>query len=71
MLSRLDITFLPRSKHLLISWLQSLSAVILEPEKIKTKTDFKNYQFSPVAQLESTLRELEERNESKEDNYIQ
>ena len=35
MLSRLVITFLPRSKHLLISWLQSLSAVILEPEKIK------------------------------------
>ena len=34
MLSRLFITFLPRSKHLLISWLQSLSAVILEPPKI-------------------------------------
>ena len=33
MLSRLVITFLPRSKHLLISWLKSLSAVILEPEK--------------------------------------
>ena len=33
MLSRLVITFLPRSKHLLISWLQSLSAVILEPQK--------------------------------------
>ena len=33
MLSRLVITFLPRSKHLLISWLQSPSAVILEPEK--------------------------------------
>ena len=32
MLSRLVITFLPRSKHLLISWLQSLSAVILEPK---------------------------------------
>ena len=31
MLSRLVITFLPRSKHLLISWLQSQSAVILEP----------------------------------------
>ena len=31
MLSRLVITFIPRSKHLLISWLQSLSAVILEP----------------------------------------
>ena len=34
MLSRLVITFLPRSKHLLISWLQSQSAVILEPKKI-------------------------------------
>ena len=34
MLSRLVITFLPRSKHLSISWLQSPSAVILEPRKI-------------------------------------
>ena len=34
-LSRLVITFLPRSKHLLISWLQSPSAVILEPPKNK------------------------------------
>ena len=34
MLSSLGITFLPRSKHLLISWLQSPSAVILEPKKI-------------------------------------
>ena len=33
MLSRLVIAFLPRSKHLLISWLQSPSAVILEPQK--------------------------------------
>ena len=38
MLSRLDITFLPRSKHLLISWLQSPSAVILEPKTIKSDT---------------------------------
>ena len=37
-LSRLVITFLPRSKHLLISWLQSPSAVILEPPKIKSDT---------------------------------
>jgi len=36
MLSRLVITFLPRSKHLLISWLQSPSAMILEPPKIKS-----------------------------------
>ena len=34
-LSRLVIAFLPRSKHLLISWLKSPSAVILEPKKIK------------------------------------
>ena len=38
MLSRLVITFLPRSKHLLISWLQSPSAVIWEPPKIKSDT---------------------------------
>ena len=38
MLSRLVITFLPRSKCLLISWLQSPSAVILEPKKIKSDT---------------------------------
>ena len=38
MLSMLVITFLPRSKHLLISWLQSPSAVILEPQKIKSDT---------------------------------
>ena len=38
MLSRLVITFLPGSKHLLISWLQSPSAVILEPPKIKSDT---------------------------------
>ena len=37
-LSRLVITFLPRSKHLLISWLQSPSAVILEPPKIQSDT---------------------------------
>ena len=38
MLSRLVITFLPRSKRLLISWVQSPSAVILEPPKIKSDT---------------------------------
>ena len=36
MLSRLVLTFLPRSKHLLISWLHSPSAMILEPQKIKS-----------------------------------
>ena len=40
MLSRLVITFLPRSKHLLIPWLQSPSAVILEPKKVKSVTVF-------------------------------
>ena len=38
MLSRVVITFLPRSKRLLISWLQSPSAVILEPKKVKSVT---------------------------------
>ena len=38
MFSRLVIAFLPWSKHLLISWLQSPSAVILEPKKIKSVT---------------------------------
>ena len=38
MLSRLVITFLPRSKHLLILWLQSPSTVILKPRKIKSDT---------------------------------
>ena len=38
MLFRLVITFLPRSKRLLISWLQSPSTVILEPKKIKSVT---------------------------------
>ena len=38
MLSRLVMAFLPRSKRLLISWLQSPSAVILEPKKIKSYT---------------------------------
>ena len=42
--SRFVITFLPRSKRLLISWLKSLSTVILEPKKIKSVTV---YTFSP------------------------
>ena len=40
MLSTLVITFLPRSKRLLISWQQSLSAVISEPKKMKSVTVF-------------------------------
>jgi len=43
MLSRLVVTFLPRSKHLYISWLQSPSAVILEPPKIKVYHCFPIY----------------------------
>ena len=43
MLSRLLITFLPRSKHLLISWLQSPSAVILEPKKNKVWHSFHSF----------------------------
>ena len=43
MLSRLVITFLPRCKCLLISWLQSPSAVILEPKKIKSDTVSTDY----------------------------
>ena len=38
MLSRFAIVFLPRGKHLLISWLQSLSAVILEPKRMKNRS---------------------------------
>ena len=40
MLSRLVVVFLPRSKRLLISWLQSPSAVIFQPKKIKSHTVF-------------------------------
>ena len=44
-LSRFVIAFLPRSKRLLILWLQSLSVVILEPKKITSVTDST---FSPI-----------------------
>ena len=44
-LSRLVIAFLPRSKHLLISWLRSQSAVILEPKKIKSANVSKFFQI--------------------------
>ena len=52
-LSRFAIAFLPRSKHLLISWLQSPSAVIFEPKKMKSVTV---YIVSP-----SICREVENR----------
>ena len=45
MLSRLVITFLPKSKRLLISWLQSPYAVILEPPKIKSMDIFRNLEM--------------------------
>ena len=60
MLSRLVITFLPRSKHLLISWLQSPSAVILETSKIKSATvstvspSISHEVMGPDAMLEDT-----------------
>ena len=38
MLSKFDIAILPRSKHLLISWLQSLSTLIVEPNKMRPDT---------------------------------
>ena len=47
-LLRFVIAFLPRSKHLLISWLQSPSAVILEPKKMKSASTFSAYIFHEV-----------------------
>ena len=52
-LSRLVIAFLPRSKHLLISWLQSPSAVILEPPKIKSDTVYTISPFISHEEMES------------------
>ena len=56
-LSRLVIAFLPRSKCLLISWLQSPSAVILEPKKIKSVTVsiFSPSIFHEVVRLDDDL----------------
>ena len=51
MLFRLVITFLPWSKRLLISWLQSPSAVILEPKKIKSDTVSTVSPFPIVSQI--------------------
>ena len=55
MLSRLVISFLARSKRLLISWLQSPSAVILEPPKIKSDTV--STVFPSISHITSGLRE--------------
>ena len=52
MLSRLVITFLPRSKRLLISWLQSPSTLILEPRKIKSDTVSTVSQFISHEEME-------------------
>ena len=62
MLSRLVIIFLPRSKHLLISWLQSPSAVILKPKKIKSDTVST---VSPSISHEVTLLSLKRYSELK------
>ena len=51
MLSRFVIAFLPRSKCVLISWLQSSSTVMLEPRKIKTDTSLKVSEFPLVPLL--------------------
>ena len=57
MLSRFVLAFLSRSKRLLISWLQSLSAVILEPKKIKsvTASTFSSSVFHEVMGLGASL----------------
>ena len=56
-LSRFVIAFLPRSKHLLISWLQSPSAVILESRKIKSVTAFIVYPciFHEIMDLDAVI----------------
>ena len=57
MLSRFAIVFLPRSKHLLISWLQSLSTMILQPKKIKSGGgNSKPLQYSCVENPMSSLK---------------
>ena len=48
MMSRIVIAFLPRSKRLLVSWLQSLSVVILEPRKIKSATVYTSSLLFPM-----------------------
>ena len=56
MLSSLVIAFLPRSKHLLISWLQSPSAMILEPRKIKSVTlEFHQIDFGRNTNIQSIV----------------
>ena len=61
LLSRSVIAFLPRSKHLLISWLQSLSTIILELKKIKSVTvaTFLPSICHEVMQLDAIILDLE------------
>ena len=59
MLSRLVITFLPRSKRLLISWLQSPSPVILEPQKIKSDTVSPSISHEVISIVEKPISILE------------
>ena len=56
-LSRFVIAFLPRSKHLLISWLQSPSTVILEPKKIRsvTASTFSPFIYHEVMGLDAMI----------------
>ena len=69
MLSRLVITFLPRSKQLLISWLQAPSAAILEPRKIKSATvplfphKFSYFHMVPSLEVGSTLQNVSSKSE--------
>ena len=58
MLSRFVITFLPRSKCLLISWLQSSSVVILEPPKMKSDTVSTLKEINPGISLEGMMLKL-------------
>ena len=60
MMSRLVIAFLPRSKRLLILWLQSPSAVILEPKKIKSVTLCRATELNPTVSSLGPLLALEE-----------
>ena len=53
-LSRIVISFLPRSRCLLISWLQSVSAMIFEPKKMKTVTGYTFSTFHEVIVLDDT-----------------
>ena len=58
-LSRFVIVFLPRSKHLSMSWLQSLSPVILDTKQIKSPTPLENFLKSQIPRM--TLLLLDER----------